>query len=612
MPDIKLTPLGAGQDVGRSCLLLSMGGKNIMLDCGMHMGFNDERRFPDFSYIVPEGPITSHIDCVIISHFHLEHCGALPYMSEVIGFNGPIYMTRPTKALVPILYEELRKLNLQNKGNTNYCSTQAVKNCIKKITAVDLHQSIMVDNELEIKAYYAGHVLGAAMFWIKVGSQSVVYTGDFNMNPDRHLGAAWIDKCQPDVLITESHYATTNPTKKRCSDEDFLKYVHDCLSRGGKVLIPIFILGRAQELCLILDQYWQKMNLTYPIYFATESLTERTNSYYKMFISWTNQQMHKSNPEGEAFEFKHIKSFHRSYTDDPEPMVVLATNGMLQAGLSMQIFKEWAHDEKNLLILPDICEKGTLGHKIMSGAREIQFRNNEIIKVLLQVEQMDFDAVADLNGLIQLIEQCAPKNVVLVHGHHEHRQLLLSKTNKEIRFECEILSTGETCVFESFVRMPTEHELHLFTNEHKRICRARGPPPTPIKRTNVFTVHVAEEKRIVMLNMNVVEGCKGNFNIEQTLNFRAKYNLDDPTTPSSSSEPKLKTLDKLFILFREKLKDWKVKLDEDNSKVIVESVELDVVVPDEKVPSRTNLTISWKNRDDDIARYIMEVLSNLS
>lgn len=85
MPEIKVTPLGAGQDVGRSCILVTMGGKNIMLDCGMHMGFNDERRFPDFSYIVPEGPVTNHIDCVIISHFHLDHCGALPYFTEMVS-----------------------------------------------------------------------------------------------------------------------------------------------------------------------------------------------------------------------------------------------------------------------------------------------------------------------------------------------------------------------------------------------------------------------------------------------------------------------------------------------------------------------------------------------
>lgn len=81
MTEIKVVPLGAGQDVGRSCLIVTLGGKNIMLDCGMHMGFNDGRRFPDFSYIDDGKPLTDFLDCVIISHFHLDHCGALPYMT---------------------------------------------------------------------------------------------------------------------------------------------------------------------------------------------------------------------------------------------------------------------------------------------------------------------------------------------------------------------------------------------------------------------------------------------------------------------------------------------------------------------------------------------------
>lgn len=115
--------LGAGQDVGRSCILISIGSQNIMLDCGMHMGYPDQvniynfeyynlklsiwfylqRRFPDFSYITHEENLNNYLDCVIISHFHLDHCGALPYMTEMVGYNGPIYMTHPTKAICPIL-----------------------------------------------------------------------------------------------------------------------------------------------------------------------------------------------------------------------------------------------------------------------------------------------------------------------------------------------------------------------------------------------------------------------------------------------------------------------------------------------------------------------------
>ena len=86
MTSLTVTPLGAGQDVGRSCLLVNIGGKRVMLDCGMHMGYNDDRRFPDFSYIAQDEPLTDHIDAVIISHFHLDHCGALPYMTEMVGY----------------------------------------------------------------------------------------------------------------------------------------------------------------------------------------------------------------------------------------------------------------------------------------------------------------------------------------------------------------------------------------------------------------------------------------------------------------------------------------------------------------------------------------------
>lgn len=87
-PYVALIAIGAGQDVGRSCVLVSIGGKNIMFDCGMHMGYQDERRFPDFSYISKSGNFTQLIDCVIISHFHLDHCGALPYFTEICGYDG--------------------------------------------------------------------------------------------------------------------------------------------------------------------------------------------------------------------------------------------------------------------------------------------------------------------------------------------------------------------------------------------------------------------------------------------------------------------------------------------------------------------------------------------
>ena len=148
------------------------------------------------------------------------------------------------------------------------------------------------------------------------------------MTPDRHLGAAWIDKCRPDLLITESTYATTIRDSKRCRERDFLKKVHDCVDKGGKVLIPVFALGRAQELCILLETYWERMNLRVPIFFSM-GLTEKANNYYKMFITWTNEKIRKTFVERNMFDFKHIKGFDKSYIQQPGPMVVLSTPGTI-------------------------------------------------------------------------------------------------------------------------------------------------------------------------------------------------------------------------------------------------------------------------------------------
>jgi len=462
--DIKVTPLGAGQDVGRSCLLLSIGGKNIMLDCGMHMGYSDDRRFPDFSYITSDEPLNEHLDCVIISHFHLDHCGALPFMSEMVGYNGPIYMTVPTKAIAPILLEDMRKVAVDRKGEQNFFTSAMIKDCMKKVVAVNLHQVVQVDSELEIKAYYAGHVLGAAMFQVKVGNQSIVYTGDYNMTPDRHLGAAWIDRCRPDLLITESTYATTVRDSKRCRERDFLKKVHDCIEKGGKVLIPVFALGRAQELCILLETYWERMNLKCPIYFSA-GMTEKANNYYKMFISWTNEKIRKTFVDRNMFDFRHIKSFDRSYIDNPGPMVVFATPGMLHAGLSLNIFKRWCTEEKNMIIMPGYCVAGTYGHKILNGQKRLEFEKGVVTEVKMSVQYMSFSAHADAKGIMQLISWCEPRNVMLVHGEGEKMKFLRSKIKAEHGIDCFMPANGETAVIPGRATVPARVSVSLLKAE---------------------------------------------------------------------------------------------------------------------------------------------------
>lgn len=133
---------------------------------------------------------------------------------------------------------------------------------------MNVNQTIHVTPDLSVRCYYGGHVLGAGMFLVTSGNDSVVYTGDYNMTPDRHLSSAWISKCRPDVLITESTYATMVRGAKKEREDEFLAKVRSCIDNGGKVLIPVFALGRAQELCIIIEEYWALHDLKVPVYFS--------------------------------------------------------------------------------------------------------------------------------------------------------------------------------------------------------------------------------------------------------------------------------------------------------------------------------------------------------
>lgn len=592
MPEIKVTPLGAGQDVGRSCILVSIGGKNIMLDCGMHMGYNDDRRFPDFSYVTQNGRLTDFLDCVIISHFHLDHCGALPYMSEMVGYDGPIYMTHPTKAICPILLEDFRKITVDKKGETNFFTSQMIKDCMKKVVPLNLHQTVQVDDELEIKAYYAGHVLGAAMVHIRVGSESVVYTGDYNMTPDRHLGAAWIDKCRPDVLISESTYATTIRDSKRCRERDFLKKVHETIERGGKVLIPVFALGRAQELCILLETFWERMNLKAPIYFST-GLTEKANHYYKLFITWTNQKIRKTFVQRNMFEFKHIKAFDRSYADNPGPMVVFATPGMLHAGQSLQIFKKWAGNEKNMVIMPGYCVQGTIGHKILNGQRKLEMEGRATLDVKLQVEYMSFSAHADAKGIMQLIRMAEPRSVLLVHGEAAKMDFLKGKIEQEFSVDCYMPANGETTTVGTNPSVPVDISLHLL----KREMALGGPLPDPKKPRAMHGTLIMKENSLRLVAPE--QALKELGLHEHQLRFTCRVPLQDPHSDHD-------TLLRLYTHLRSVLKGYSVQHLPDGT-VMVESIVVKVTSSAEDASMKV-LLLSWSYQDEDLGSFLSTLL----
>lgn len=222
-----------------------------MLDCGLHPAREGIQALPYFDMIRPE-----EVDMLLLTHFHVDHCAGLPYFLEKTGFKGKVFMTHPTKSIYNYIAQDFVKVaNISTEEQI--FDENDVQKTLEKIQMVDYHTEC---EELGIKftAYRAGHVLGAAMFLIEIDGIKILYTGDYSREEDRHLKPAEIPpSCEVDVLIVESTYGVEKHENRDQREEKFKQFVHDVVRRGGKCLMPCFALGRAQELLLILNEYWR-------------------------------------------------------------------------------------------------------------------------------------------------------------------------------------------------------------------------------------------------------------------------------------------------------------------------------------------------------------------
>ncbi|KAG9294026.1 hypothetical protein G9A89_019364 [Geosiphon pyriformis] len=408
---LQITALGAGNEVGRSCLVIQYKGKTIMLDAGVHPAYNGLAALPFYDEIDP-----STVDVLLISHFHLDHAASLPYFMEKTTFDGRVFMTHPTKAIYKwLLTDFIRVSNVS--VDENIYNEQDLLRSYEKIEAVDYHQEMEVEG-IKFTSYNAGHVLGAAMFLIEIAGVKILYTGDYSREDDRHLMAAEPPKVQPDVLITESTYGVQSHGPRLEKEARFTSLVHDIVQRGGRCLMPVFALGRAQELLLILDEYWEAHPEleSVPIYYAS-SLAKKCMAVYQTYINMMNAKIRKQFAISNPFVFKHISNLkNMDHFDDVGPCVMMASPGMLQSGLSRELFERWAPDQRNGLVITGYCVDGTLARHAMTEPSEITSMAGTKIPCRLSVEYISFSAHVDYTQNSQFIDEVKAPHIVLVHG----------------------------------------------------------------------------------------------------------------------------------------------------------------------------------------------------
>ncbi|KAJ9601540.1 hypothetical protein L9F63_000283 [Diploptera punctata] len=436
-----IRPLGAGQEVGRSCIMLEFKGKKIMLDCGIHPGLSGMDALPFVDLVEAD-----EIDLLLVSHFHLDHCGALPWFLLKTSFKGRCFMTHATKAIYRWLLSDYIKVS--NIATEQMLYTEAdLESSMDKIETINFHEEKDVFG-VKFWAYNAGHVLGAAMFMIEIAGVKILYTGDFSRQEDRHLMAAEIPNVHPDVLITESTYGTHIHEKREEREGRFTALVHDIVNRGGRCLIPVFALGRAQELLLILDEYWSQHPELHdiPIYYAS-SLAKKCMAVYQTYVNAMNDRIRRQIAINNPFVFRHISNLKVNnlnlyiilvdYTagidhfEDIGPCVVMASPGMMQSGLSRELFESWCTDSKNGVIIAGYCVEGTLAKAILSEPEEIATMSGQKLPLKMSVDYISFSAHTDYQQTSEFIRMLKPPHVVLVHGEQNEMSRLKAALQRE-------------------------------------------------------------------------------------------------------------------------------------------------------------------------------------
>ena len=447
---IRLTVLGSGRQVGRSCFLLQTPISKILLDCGIDIASHGADRFPHFD--IPEFDIST-IDAIIISHAHLDHCGLVPYIYKM-GYQGPVYMTSPTRDIASLLALDFIGVAYKQASAPIFSSTN-IKEMVKHSICLNYNEVTDVTPDIRITFYNAGHALGSAMIHINIGNgaHNLLYTGDLKYMKTRLLDPAITIFPRVETTIIEATYGGKNdilPPRLE-SENILLDFIQKTVSRGGKVLVPELGLGRAQETMLIIDDAIKSGKLPQIPVFIDGMIWDinAIHTAYPDFLSHNvRNQIFQDNNPFVSDTFKRVGSaLERKEVIEGGPCVVLATSGMLIGGASVEYFKNFADNPKNSVLFVCYQGVGSLGRAVQDGATEFKAESGETIVINLEVHKIDgFSAHAGRVELLNFIRNSKPKpkRVIVNHGEVSKCLDLASTIYKNEHIETSVPRNLET------------------------------------------------------------------------------------------------------------------------------------------------------------------------
>ncbi len=405
---MKINFLGGVSEVGPLSMVMEYKGTTFIFDHGM------------LPADPPEYPMRPPmVDFVMLSHSHLDHCGMLPTLVRTYGV--PILSTHPTIEVAELLlYDSLKIAEIE--GYPLFFDKSDIK---KTKAAFDMvgYNSKRDIGGMEIEIHSAGHIPGSAMFELR-GDKTTLFSGDINTKNTRLQWGAHPVKC--DTLIMETTYGGQDHPDRAETEKDLLDTVDDTLSKGGQAIIPVFAVGRTQEILMLLDEG------DYDIWYDGMGRTvNRIYLNHEGFLRSPDALRRAVNNANQVHSYK-----MRKKAMDAE--VIVSTSGMVSGGPVLNYILNKRKDKNSSILLTGYQVPGTNGDMLLEKGA-IQDRG-ATIPIDCEVKRYDFSAHAGHSELLEFARGCDPEDIVLMHG--DSRELVaedLSEFNVHIPKEGEVL-----------------------------------------------------------------------------------------------------------------------------------------------------------------------------
>jgi uncharacterized protein len=451
--EVMLFCLGGVKQVGRSCFVVVTPETKVMLDCGINpgemSGLDAYPRLDWFNFDLDD------LDAVVISHAHIDHQGFLPTLFKY-GYRGPVYCTEPTLPLMVLLQTDSVKIANSNGTYLPY-ATRDVNEVIKHCITLPYGKPTDISPDVTITLNNAGHIMGSATVHLNIsGAHNILYSGDYKYARTQLLDSAVSLYPRVETLITESTYGNTTDVMpdQQSVYRGFTESINKTLMEGGKVLLPVPAVGRAQEIMLVMAKEMKEGRLIEsPIYI--EGMISEASAIHMSYAHYLGSEVRKSVSQGinpfQSEYFTVISGYGKrdDILNDDNPAIVMATSGMLEGGPSVEYFKELAPSPKNKIMFVSYQINGTLGRRVLDGAMsEVSMMDKsgkvKVVPVRCQTQKIDgFSGHSDFNQILNFVSRIRPKRVLVNHGEKSKSENVASAVYSRLKIRSGVPDSRE-------------------------------------------------------------------------------------------------------------------------------------------------------------------------